>query len=322
MFDTFQVIETNFHKGETLRAIFGNLSDTDLRLLRVFKAVVQSGGLSAAELELNIGRSTISRHLKDLELRLGFTLCRRGRGGFYLTEEGEKIYLASERLMLSVQEFKDQVNDLHRNLQGKIVIAMFDKTITNPMCKIAKAIYIFQEEAPNVNVEIQVAPVNSIEKGVLNGSYHIGIIPSHRTSSSLTYEALFEEQMFLYCGKKHEFYDDKSGVKKREIKQCKFVGLSFHSPNMEKSLSLGFNRAATASDQEGVATLISSGNYIGFLPDHYAAFFVKKGSMRKLDEHNYSYTCKFVSLCRKSPKPTRSVQLFLDALKSAHRDVV
>lgn len=37
------------------RAVLGQLSDMDLRLLQVFKAVVECGGMSAAELELNIG---------------------------------------------------------------------------------------------------------------------------------------------------------------------------------------------------------------------------------------------------------------------------
>ena len=62
------------------RAILGQLADVDIRLLRIFRVVAEAGGVSAAELELNIGRSTISRHLKDLETRLGVTLCRRGRG--------------------------------------------------------------------------------------------------------------------------------------------------------------------------------------------------------------------------------------------------
>jgi len=64
------------------RAVLGQLSDMDLRLLQVFKSVVECGGLAAAELELNIATSTISRHLKDLETRLGLVLCRRGRAGF------------------------------------------------------------------------------------------------------------------------------------------------------------------------------------------------------------------------------------------------
>src|SRR5581483_6920367 len=66
------------------RAILGQVSDLDLRLMRVFKAVVECGGMAAAELELNIGTSTVSRHVKDLETRLGLRLCRRGRGGFAL----------------------------------------------------------------------------------------------------------------------------------------------------------------------------------------------------------------------------------------------
>ena len=67
------------------RAVLGQISDMDLRLLRVFRSVVECGGMAAAELELNIATSTISRHIKDLETRLGLTLCRRGRGGFALT---------------------------------------------------------------------------------------------------------------------------------------------------------------------------------------------------------------------------------------------
>ena len=72
-------------------ALLGQLGDVDLRLLRVFKSVVECGGMAAAELELNIALSTISRHVKDLEIRLGLVLCRRGRGGFGLPPEGQQV---------------------------------------------------------------------------------------------------------------------------------------------------------------------------------------------------------------------------------------
>ena len=64
------------------------VQDVDLRLLRIFVTIVESGGLSAAESRLNIGRSTISTHLSDLEIRLGLKLCKRGRSGFELTDAG------------------------------------------------------------------------------------------------------------------------------------------------------------------------------------------------------------------------------------------
>lgn len=71
------------------RALLGQLSDMDLRLLRVFKSVVDCGGMAAAELELNIGTSTVSRHIKDLETRLSLVLCRRGRAGFRSRPKGD-----------------------------------------------------------------------------------------------------------------------------------------------------------------------------------------------------------------------------------------
>src|SRR5436309_2250769 len=58
-------------KNAKARAVLGQVGDMDLRLLRVFKSVADCGGMAAAELDLNIGVSTISRHIKDLETRLG-----------------------------------------------------------------------------------------------------------------------------------------------------------------------------------------------------------------------------------------------------------
>ena len=100
------------------RAVLGQLSDMDLRLLQVFKAVVECGGMAAAELELNIGTSTVSRHVKDLETRLGLTLCRRGRAGFALTAEGQRVYDETLRLLSAVDAFRSSIDDIHSRMGG------------------------------------------------------------------------------------------------------------------------------------------------------------------------------------------------------------
>ena len=98
------------------RSALGQISDMDLRLLQVFRAVVDCGGMAAAELELNIGTSTVSRHVKDLEIRLGLTLCRRGRAGFALTPEGEKIYAQTTQLMAATEAFRASVDEIHERM--------------------------------------------------------------------------------------------------------------------------------------------------------------------------------------------------------------
>ena len=75
------------------------VSDFDIRLLRIFRSVVECGGFSAAETVLGIGRSAISQQMSDLEQRLGLRLCQRGRAGFSLTEVGPRGHHWRVRLL-------------------------------------------------------------------------------------------------------------------------------------------------------------------------------------------------------------------------------
>lgn len=303
----------------TSRALLGQLSDVDVRLLRVYRAVVESGGVSAAELELNIGRSAISRHLKDLETRLNVVLCRRGRGGFSLTDEGRHVYEAALRLLAALDTFRSEVNEVHQQMTGNLSVAMFDKTATNPASQIAKAIHYFDELAPEVTLDVYVAAINTIEKGVMDGQFNIGILPAHRNSTSLNYVSLFDEHMYLYVGKNHPLYTkDDSLIDDKVLRQHKYVGLGYHSPNMDVSNQNGIERHASCYDQEAVATLIMSGKYLGYLPDHYARSFHSQGLVRPVNTHKFTYECNFVAISRRSPKPSRIAQTFIDCLEKSH----
>ena len=87
------------HPSPKHRAVLGQLSDMDLRLLQVFKSVVECGGMSAAELELNIGTSTVSRHMKDLETRLA--TCMETLQGFNGAEIAKTAFGRGEQANLT-----------------------------------------------------------------------------------------------------------------------------------------------------------------------------------------------------------------------------
>jgi DNA-binding transcriptional LysR family regulator len=301
------------------RSTLGQLSDIDLRLLRVFRAVVDCGGMAAAELDLNIGTSTVSRHVKDLETRLGLTLCRRGRGGFALTPEGEKIYEQTTQLLAATDAFRARVDEIHQRMGGELHIAVFDKTVSNPACHIAQAIALFTDQAPDVSLNLHVATLNAIERGVLDGQYQLGIIPGHRSSDALDYAHLFDETMHLYCGPGHGLFGkDCTGLDWSDIQEQPFAGLGYHSPNMEFSLRERLPRRATGFDQESIATLILSGKFLGFLPDHYARSFVQAGQMRAVDASRFEYSCEFFAITRRSPEPLRATRVLQQCLASAH----
>jgi DNA-binding transcriptional LysR family regulator len=301
------------------RASLGQLSDMDIRLLRVFKSVVECGGMAAAELELNIGTSTVSRHIKDLETRLGLTLCRRGRAGFALTPEGQQIYTETLRLLAGTDAFRASVDEIHRRMGGQLNIAVFDKTATNPAAHLGAAIALFTELAPDVNLHLFVAPLNTIERGVIDGQFQIGVIPGHRSSDALGYDELFSESMFLYCGAAHALFPGgPTDMDWDDLRRYAFAGLGYHSPNMEISQHVHLTRKATGYDQESIATLILSGKFLGFLPDHYAEGFVRQGHMRAIQPGLFRYDCRFFSILRRTPQPSRVTRAFQDCLLKAH----
>jgi DNA-binding transcriptional LysR family regulator len=302
------------------RAVLGQISDMDLRLLRVFRAVVDCGGMAAAELELNIGSSTVSRHIKDLETRLGLTLCRRGRAGFALTAEGQKIYEQTTALLAATDAFRSGVDEIHARMGGQLHVAMFDKTASNPQAHISEAIAMFTEQAPDVALNLHVATLTAIERGVLDGQYQIGIIPGHRSSDLLAYTPLFDEVMLLYCGPNHPLFNAKKQPKDWDgLRAHQFAGLGYHSPNMEISQQVRLARKATGFDQEAIATLILSGKFLGFLPDHYAESFVRSGRMQAVRPDLLHYACEFFAITRKSPQPSRATRAFQACLVRAHQ---
>lgn len=320
-----QVKKPQDNPGPTLaarpksRAVLGQLSDMDLRLLKVFKSVVECGGMAAAELELNIGTSTVSRHVKDLETRLGLVLCRRGRAGFALTPEGQRVYEETLRLLAAVDAFRSSIDDIHRRMGGQLEIAVFDKTASNPQARIGEAIARFARQAPEVTLSVHVASLNTIERGLIDGHFHVGVIPTHRHSHSLSYADLFDETMRLYCGSRHPLF----GAAHRALswdglRAYPFAGLGHHSPNMELSHRANLTRKATGSDEEAIALLILSGQFLGFLPDHYAGRFEQQGLMQAIAPERFNYACRFVSVLRRSPQPSRATQLFHDCLLAAH----
>lgn len=302
------------------RAILGQVADVDLRLLRVFRAVANCGGMAAAELELNIAISTISRHIKDLEVRLGTVLCRRGRAGFALTAEGGRVYAAADRLLNATDTFRSDLHDIRRSMGGELHVALFEKVATNPLAHVDRAIARFRELAPAVSLKLHVGTINSIERGVMDGTFHLGLIPEHRRSESLGYEELFDERMLLFAGIAHPWF--KLPERERtwvDLESQELAGLDYHSPNMQLAHARSLKRAAAASDQEGVAHLVLSGGFLGFLPDHYADHFIREDRLRAIRPKVFNYRCGFSVIDRREPAPTRVAKAFRDCLLEAHR---
>ncbi|MBY5926155.1 LysR family transcriptional regulator [Halomonas sp. DP4Y7-1] len=289
------------------------VTDFDIRLLRVFKAVAECGGFSAAESELGISRSAISLHMGDLEKRLGLKLCRRGRGGFALTEEGREVLEGARRLLSGLEAFRTEVNALHHSLRGELNIGITDTLVSSPEMRITHALASLKAQGPDVRINMHMDPPGEIARGVLDGRLHVGVVPAVNLPTSLDSHALYSERSGLYCGRGHPLFDAKD-VALDALTDWDAVVPSYPLPDDGRERHQGLKASATASDREGAAFLILTGAYLGYLPDHHAQIWVAQGRLRELCPAQAAYETPFVAITRRDRRPHRVLEVFLEAL--------
>lgn len=292
----------------------GRLSDTDLRLLRIYRKVVECGGFSAAEVELNISRAAISMAMNDLETRLGLRLCQRGRSGFSLTDEGAEVYEAVLQLLAAVEGFRTRVNGLHARLKGELNIGITDNLVTMPEMHITHALSALKERGPEVRINIRMIPPSDIELGVLDGRLHTGVVPALKTLPGLEYLSLYEETSRLYCATGHPLFAAEA-VDEAALGECDAVVPAYAQTPEIKACHAPLRATASATDREGIAFLILSGRYLGYLPTHYAERWVGEGRMRALNPERWHYLTHYSAITRKGAPPNLVVEHYLEALR-------
>ena len=290
----------------------GRLNEADLRLLRIFRTVVECGGFSPAEAELNISRAAISQHMAELEQRLGLILCQRGRAGFRLTNEGSAVYDALLRLMAAVENFRGEVSAVRDHLRGELNIGIMDSLVTSPRMRITHALRALKTIGPDVRLNIRMLPPGQIERGVLDGQLHVGVTPAGRPLPGLRGLPLYDEISHLYCAAGHPLFERPDmGLDDATIAGADAVAAS----NLAGTSPLRVT--ATATDREGVAFLILTGCYIGFLPTHYAREWEERGLMRALNPGRYSYTAEYQAVTLRGGHPNLVLSTFMELLSKA-----
>jgi DNA-binding transcriptional LysR family regulator len=288
------------------------VSDIDLRLLQVFLTIVRCGGFAAAQPILNIGQPTISEHMNKLESRVGARLCERGRGGFRLTESGEQVHRAALRLFNSIEDFRHEVSDVDKQLRGTLNIGIIDNTITNMDSPLPSAISRFNQRASDVQIQIEVKPPLELEQSVLHGRIHaaIGTYPVH--ISGLDYRPVFEEKQLLYCSNNHPFAN-LTGLSAKTIREARIVARGYMHAVDLKVLGVSLS-AALIDNVEAQAMLILTGQYIGFLPSHYAEQWVIKNELKTLMPEKFHYSSSMELIVKSGGFRSQVLQAFLEEL--------
>lgn len=286
----------------------------NLRLLHVFITVAKYQGYANAQQELNLTVSAISNYMSELEEKLGIILCRRGRGGFSLTEKGETVLQQSIDLLNSLEDFERNTASLRGEQTGIFNLGVIDSTITDPMLPMSDIIATFSERFPRVQINLQVRSPNSLLQGVLNNELDLAVGTFSLQANSVISHPLYREQNWLYCGDKHPLFTVKH-LTEALISPMRMVTRSYwSSSDLGRK---GFKQSeASAESMEAQLMLILSGKYIGYLPEHYALPWVQAQKLRALLPTEYGYQAPFSLIFRRGRSKETLIRAMRDTIRT------
>lgn len=293
-----------------------NVSDLDLRLLRIFACVVRCGGFSAAQGELNMGQSTISTHIASLETRLGYRLCERGKSGFRLTEKGERVLEYAQNLFAALGDFRDQVQSLAGRLVGELHIGLADNIATLPEARIHNALARFNRRDQAVRLHVLIESSSELERLLLNGRLHLAIACFSRRLPNLRYQPLYHERVAVFCGRQHPLFDrDIQSVD--ELQSCDWIQHGYAVADIQLPADPQRSTAFT-QHMEAVLHAVRAGTHLGYLPTHYAQRWVEQGEMRALLPETLGYGITHSLVVRDEPGHNEALLALVADLRQEH----
>lgn len=290
------------------------LLHVDLRLLLILRTIVECKGLASAQQVLNMSQSSISSSLAELEDRLGMRLCNRGRAGFSLTEAGRIVYEASHELFDSVKRFNNSTNTISDSTRGVLRIGSVDAVTTNTQLPLAASLRRFRKQTKNVLIDFINAGPEELETQVLQGKRDIAIGPYSERYATLTYVPLHSEKQSLYLSRHHKLFGtDDSAITPESFAEQAFVSRRYlHSFDLSRvGLS---DPQAIVDTMEAQLILIQTGEYFGYLPEHYAKIWLDSGDLRVIKPSIFSYDSHFYAIFTTQRIPNQLIKKFMSIL--------
>lgn len=286
-----------------------DFNERDLRSLRIFCTVAEAGGFAAAEHRLSMSKASISRHVREVEERLGVRLCERGPAGFKLSTAGLVALDLASNALKSLERIRPEIDAVRGVLSGTLAIGMVEHLITHGQCRIPEALAELRRRAPDVKPELTVMTFAQLSEALRERRVEVAIRGMYKKERVFDYRTLFVEVHRVYVAK------DVGRARQRTLP------LVYRpQPFVEQALSeKGFERGPDAGGLEAIGVLVSTGNYAGLLPEHYAALVAQRHALEALPKGPV-FRNTICAITEASRPLTRRVELFLDILDELHAD--
>lgn len=170
--------------------------------MEYFLACCNARSFAEAARRVHIVSSAMSCAIARLEQDLGAPLFDRAGGRITLTEQGEALQPAAQRVMTAVQAARDEVAEACGQVRGTVVLG---STLHTGQLDLAAVFSQTREHHPGVVIQLRQSPTGSagLVHAVRDASVDIALTASTRSQRGVVLHPLFTEPMVFICQPSH-----------------------------------------------------------------------------------------------------------------------
>ncbi|WP_313578583.1 LysR family transcriptional regulator [Chishuiella sp.] len=183
----------------------------NLEWIRTFKAIYETGTLSAAAQELFISQPGVSLHLNSLEAFTGYKLFDRSARKMVPTEKGKIFYNyiidPLTKLEKGEQYFHKRAKEERATISVGMCFEAFQYTLEEYISKFP------------FNFIIKFGDYNQMQQDLDNGLLDLIVTPRAGNQKNLKYEAFSKERIVLIAGSETDTTEIKQLIKENKTKE-------------------------------------------------------------------------------------------------------
>jgi len=178
----------------------GKPLQSSLNSLLVFHEVAKHKSFSKAAEGLFISQPAVTKHVRNLELKVGMGLIQRGRGGFALTDVGKILFKCTQKISFHLMEMENVLGNLQKDHHGLLKIGT---TESYSKCLMPKLLSGFQTSFSSIKIALDVGNSEEIEKNLLNYKNDLALIGVTKVSSKFESIPFLREELVLIVSPTH-----------------------------------------------------------------------------------------------------------------------
>lgn len=294
-----------------------------LNSLLVFHEVAKRRSFSKAAEELFISQPAVTKHIKELERKVGMGLIQRRRGGFALTEAGKILFKYTHKISSHLMDIENLLEDLKKDHQGILKIGTTESYSKGLMPKLLSG---FQTSFPFMKIALDVGNSEEIEKSLLVYKNDLVLIAVTKKSPRFESIPFLKEELVLIVSPNHPLAK-KQMVSLKELERYPLI-IRAKGSTTRKNILQAFKEVGIhpsllieAGSSEFIKQWVSEGKGVSIIVKRTVEDEEKRGIIKTVPLLEKLYL-KVAFLYLKEAKSNPAIKTFVNFIENQGRKLI